>query len=301
VLGDWPGYWLGARKLHLVEFRGIAAEEDRVEALKGGGADLVTQLSPAGAAGLDGPGQAELWPIASNLCVIYMMNMDTEYLKDPRMRRALNYAVDKHAIIAEILLGHGEVSNGPLSRLHQGCDPEVKPYEHDPVQARKLVAEAGLQGLEVLIHSPLSLPEEAPRLSEMLVSQFRGIGLEPRIEMHEDRYEYARSIAEKKFQGLCCFDSSPLSTFRVLREKLDSRFRGPWWQGYHSDVANRLLSRAAATAANEARRKLYWEVYNLYRDDAPWLYLYQPRRLWGVRKGARDLVRVNREAVLRFV
>jgi peptide/nickel transport system substrate-binding protein len=213
----------------------------------------------------------------------------------------LNFAADKVAIIREILYGQGEALNGPLSPLHFGCDPDLPPYDHDPETARKLVAEAGLQGQEVEIHSPTSLPDEASRLTEMLAGQFRDTGVEPRIELHEDRFEYARSIAEKEFRGLFCFDSSPLSTFRVLREKLDSRFHGPWWQGYHSDEANELLSRAAAAADASARQALYRRAYRIYREEAPWLYLYRPHRLWGIRPAARSAVRTTPEAVLRFV
>jgi peptide/nickel transport system substrate-binding protein len=163
-----------------------------------------------------------------------------------------------------------------------------------------LLAEAGLEGQELPIHSPLTLPDEAPRLSEMLAGQFERIGLRSRVVYHEDRFEYARSIAVKEFEGLFCFDSSPLSTFRVLREKLDSRFHGPWWQGYHNDRANDLLSQAAAAVDARARQELYRRAYRIYRDEAPWLYLYRPYRLWGIRRSARSAVRVNREAVLRL-
>ena len=37
---------------------------------------------------------------------------------------------------------------------------------------------------------------------------------------------------------MCVFDSSPLSTFRVMREKLDDRMQGSWWQGYGNDELN---------------------------------------------------------------
>ena len=301
VLCAWERYWRGAREQQLVEFRGEPAEAKRIEALKSGSAELITQLSPASAGAFEDSGEVELWPIEANLCVIYLMDLNTDYLKDVRLRQALNHAVDKQAVIGEILHGRGEALNGPLSPLHFGCDPSLPPYDHDPDRGRELLAEAGLRGQEVLIHSPLSLPDEAPRLTEMLAGQFREIGLEPRIEIHEDRFEYARSIAEKKFQGLFCFDSSPLSTFRVLREKLDSRFHGPWWQGYHSERANQLLSRAAATADSSVRQQLYRQAYRIYQEEAPWLYLYRPHRLWGIRRSARSAVRPNREAVLRFL
>jgi len=300
VLRSWDRYWRGGRKQQQVEFRGEPEEAKRIEALKSGSADLITQLSPASVGELEGSGEGELWPVESNLCVIYLMNLNTHYIGDVRLRRALNCAVDKQAITRGILHGQAEVLNGPLSRLHFGCDAELPPYDHDPDRARELLAEAGFKGQEVLIHSPLSLPDEAPRLTETLTRQFREIGLEPRIEIHADRSEYARSIAEKRLQGLFCFDSSPLSTFRVLREKLDSRFHGPWWQGYHNQEANDLLTRAAETVDVAARRALYRQAYRIYRDEAPWLYLYRPHRLWGIRRPSRSAVRANREAVLRF-
>ena len=52
---------------------------------------------------------------------------------------------------------------------------------------------------------------------------------------------------------MCVFDSSPLSTFRVMREKLDDRMQGSWWQGYGNDELNALVDEAAGTADVAAR------------------------------------------------
>jgi hypothetical protein len=62
-------------------------------------------------------------------------------------------------------------------------------------------------------------------------------------------------VRAKQIQDGCCFDSSPRSTFRVLREKLHSGLRGPWWEA----------------CAN-----------------APWVFLYRPTNYWGVRMGFAD-------------
>ena len=48
---------------------------------------------------------------------------------------------------------------------------------------------------------------------------------------------------------MCVFDSSPLSTFRVIHEKLDSRTQGSWWLGYENAQLNSIADRAAATCA----------------------------------------------------
>ena len=52
---------------------------------------------------------------------------------------------------------------------------------------------------------------------------------------------------------MCVFDSSPLSTFRVMREKLDDRMQGSWWQGYGNDELNALVDGATGTADVAAR------------------------------------------------
>ncbi|MDZ7794664.1 MAG: hypothetical protein U5P10_13540 [Spirochaetia bacterium] len=100
------------------------------------------------------------------------------------------------------------------------------------------------------------------------------------LRLHEDRSEYARQISQKELHGLFCFDSSPLSSYKVLHEKLDSRFAGTWWQGYHNTEVNELISSATATCNADDRQKLYRRAYRILHQEAPWVFLYQPRRFW---------------------
>ena len=51
----------------------------------------------------------------------------------------------------------------------------------------------------------------------------------------------ALQVREKRIGDLAVFDSSPQSSYRVLREKIDSRVRGSWWQGYHNPELNGLI------------------------------------------------------------
>ena len=52
---------------------------------------------------------------------------------------------------------------------------------------------------------------------------------------------------------MCVFDSSPLSTFRVIREKLDNRMQGSWWLGYENEELNNIVDEAAATGKRDHR------------------------------------------------
>ena len=78
------------------------------------------------------------------------------------------------------------------------------------------------------------------------------------------------------------FRRSPLSTFRVLREKFHSGLTGPWWQGYSNLQVDELFNRAQSTPSRQRRQELYGRAYRIIYDDALWLFLYSPIFLWAV-------------------
>ncbi len=73
---------------------------------------------------------------------------------------------------------------------------------------------------------PLTLPDEAPALARAMAAQWAEIGIRTTIREHADREGYALRVRAKEIGDAACFDSSPLSSYRVLREKLHSESRG---------------------------------------------------------------------------
>jgi peptide/nickel transport system substrate-binding protein len=94
-------------------------------------------------------------------------------------------------------------------------------------------------------------------------------------------------VRAKQIDDACCFDSSPVSTYRVLREKFHSGVHGPWWQGYENSRVDELLDRAATIPETDRRQEVYQKAYRIIRNDAPWIFLFSPERLWGVRREVR--------------
>lgn len=219
----------------------------------------------------------------TSLSVIFFIECREEPFNDPRVRQALNYAVDTGRLIREVAYGHGKALNGPFSDRHFAYDPRILPYPYDPGQARELLEAAELPKDFVLeVHAPTTIPDEGPALARFLADSYQQAGLNAVVRLHEDRSEYARKITAKELHGIFCFDSSPLSSYKVLHEKLDSRFAGVWWQGYHNDEMNALISEANGTIETHKRRNLYQQAYRILHNEAPWVFLYQPRRFWAV-------------------
>jgi peptide/nickel transport system substrate-binding protein len=78
------------------------------------------------------------------------------------------------------------------------------------------------------------------------------------------------------------FDSSPMSVFRVLHEKIDARVKGSWWEGYENHQVEALIDRARRTVDPAARTALHRQCFRLLQQDPPWLYVYNHRRRIGL-------------------
>jgi peptide/nickel transport system substrate-binding protein len=126
------------------------------------------------------------------------------------------------------------------------------------------------------------MPDEAPDLARLMVEQYSRVGISLELVQHPDRAAYSEMVREKRINDGACFDSSPRSTYRVLREKLHSGLRGPWWEGYHNEEVNSLIEEAEGTISDRERQAIYRRIYSIVRDDAPWVFLYSPTRYWGV-------------------
>jgi peptide/nickel transport system substrate-binding protein len=272
--GDWPPHGT-------VRWVREPDQQAQVEALLAGEVDLIVDLPAPDRERIQASGRLQVVDTASPTCVAFLCNAANGPCADARVRRALNLALDVEELIRAAGKEGARPLNGPLTELHLGHDPETPPYRRDLDAAQALLDESGYpHGPQLVIDVPTRLPDEAPALGELLVGQFAEIGVEAEVRSFEDRPGYAEMVRAKRIDDLCCFDSSPLSTYRMLREKLHGGVRGPWWQGYANPEADRLLNKAAATVGLPERQALYRRAYRLIHGDAPWLFLYNPRLTW---------------------
>jgi peptide/nickel transport system substrate-binding protein len=278
-------HWRGKPEHERLIWRAEADEGERIKSVAGE-ADVAAGLSPECTIGARNGG-VQVESRFGSMCVIFMLNCLHGPCRDSRVRRALNIALDRDAIVNNIMLGGAEPLTGPLTPLHLGWDPESLAIRHDPAEARRLLSDAGYpNGLTVKMDTPMESPDEAIPLSKLMAEQYREAGIEVETHVYSDRPDYAEMVRNKKIGDLCCFDSSPLSTFRVMREKIHSGLQGPWWQGYSNKEVDALIESAQRTPDAEERGIIYRRAYWAIAADAPWVFLYRPEYSWAVRAGA---------------
>ncbi|AXC50593.1 peptide ABC transporter substrate-binding protein [Paracoccus suum] len=216
------------------------------------------------------------------VAIIYLMNAAQGPLADPRLRRAIDLALDRDQIVARVMAGGAQRLDAIVSPLHFG-GPAPRQTGPDREASRRLLAEAGhADGLTLTVSCPTRLPDEAQRLTAVLAEQLAAVGIRLDVTLTEDRTAYAHSVRKKQIGDLAVFDSSPLSTFRVMHEKIDSRVAGSWWQGFSNPAVEALIDRARATPAPGPRASLYSQACAAMQQDPPWLTLYNPIRVTGL-------------------
>jgi len=268
-----------------VSWLAVPDAADRLARLRDGDADLANDLDPKAAGALVATGHTRLDHL-SPVAIIYLLNAARGPLTDPRLRLALSLGIDRAALIDTVLDGMAQPLRGFVSPVHFGAgDSGQDPY--DPDRARALLAEAGVaDGLTLTVDCPTRLPDEAERLTAALAEQLARLGILLEVTTYTEREDYAHMVRRKEIGDLCVFDSSPMSTFRVLHEKIDARVAGSWWQGYRNPAVEALLDRARAETHEAARAAIYAQAYRVLQDDPPWLTLYNPLRTLGI-AGAR--------------
>ena len=270
-------YWNTPSEVETLVFTEEKDADKRLEALLRGDADVITRVERTQIPAVSAASGITLKQSDSPVAVPLMLNCFSGPFTDVRVRRAVNYGTDTDEIIRKVYNGCAAPITGPLTRNHFGVDPDAKPYPYDPEKAKTLLAEAGyVNGLDLTMFRPTVLPNESPEIAALLKEQWSRIGIRLSEDVRENREQYALDVRDKKIRDFCIFDSAPVSTYRVLHEKLDSSYHGPWWQGYSSREFNEIMAKAVRTVDTESRRMLYRQAIRIASEEAAWCYLCSP-------------------------
>jgi ABC-type transport system substrate-binding protein len=205
-------------------------------------------------------------------------------LADPRVRRALNHAVDVQAILRTVYGGRGVQAAGAIPPGIAGHDAVRRPYQTDTVEARRLLAQAGQENGFSLKLWRTARPVYA-RVAEAIQRDLGRIGI--RVEIVERDAASARAAARKGETDLFLTD-----WYGDYPEPENFT-----WPLFHSSNAgpggnlaflaepelDELIVRARRTTDSLEKVSLAREIDARIFDLAPWIFLWFPVDLWAAR------------------
>ncbi|MBO8141524.1 MAG: ABC transporter substrate-binding protein [Firmicutes bacterium] len=214
----------------------------------------------------------------ASLRVTYLyLNNRRPPLNDPRVRRAISYAVDYQAIIDGVMLGNAVQMRGPVPAGMWSHDPELFQYRRDLEKARALLAEAGLSDGVTLgyLYSPVY--PEWEQIGLALQAQLAEAGI--RLELEPFAYATMRERLGAGEFDIAVGNWTPdfADPYMFMNYWFDSDFGGlPGNRSFYSNPeVDRLIRQAAVMTDIRERTRLYQEAQRIVVDEAAYVYLYQ--------------------------
>jgi len=275
-------YWGGAPELRGVVFRPITDANARVNEMLAGGIDLMVEVPPDMVAQFDEDPDFTMYEQAGPHLWFLILNLREGPFTDQRMRQAANYAINKEAIVTEVLQGTATVAASPIPPAFAWAyNEDLQPYPYDPDRARELIAEAGYgDGAEVtfLVTEGGSGMLDPVAMGTAIQADLADVGIDANIETYE--WNTFLGIVNPGLEGrgdmaeMAWMTNDPDTLpFLALRTGAFPE-EGGFNSGYYSNPeVDALLEQARVSTDQNERADLYRQVQAIVYEDAPWVFV----------------------------
>lgn len=179
-LTRFDDYWGDTAKIKDLTFRIITESATRSIEVESGGIDLAIQVTPSEVSRLEANDKVVVnFQETFTTNFIGLTTTHTPY-ENAKVRQAVNYAIDKNAILSVVYQGIGSVGSAPVSPTVWGYNGNLPQYDYNPEKSKQLLGEAGFaDGFSTTI----TTDENQVRrdIAEMIQAQLSTVGINVEI------------------------------------------------------------------------------------------------------------------------
>jgi len=192
------------------------------------------------------------------------------------VRKAINMAVNKQAIVDAVFQGSAKVATNPIPPTMWSYNKDIKDDAFNPEEAKKLLEKAGVKDLSMKIWAmPVSRPYmlNARRAAELMQADLAKIGVKVEIVTY-DWAQYLKLSSAKDRDGAAILgwtgdNGDPDNFLDTLLgcDAVGGNNRAQWCNKEFDD----LVKKAKQTADVKERTKLYEQAQVVFKREAPWM------------------------------
>ncbi len=210
-----------------------------------------------------------------------------------KVRKALNMAINKQAILDAVFQGAGKIAKNPIPPTIWSYNDEIKDDPYDPAAARKMLEEAGVKGLKMKIWAmPVQRPynPNARRMAELIQADFKKVGVDAEIVSYEWGEYLKRSKAKDRdgavLLGWTGDNGDPDNFLAVLLgcDAVGGSNRAQWCNKEFDD----LIKKAKVISDMGERTKLYKQAQVVFKREAPWATIAHSVVFKAMRKNVKN-------------
>ncbi|WP_163971880.1 ABC transporter substrate-binding protein [Oceanobacillus halotolerans] len=264
----------GLPKLDQVIYEVIPENSARLIALRSGEVDIIDDVNPDDAAGIESEEGLELHVRGENNVGFLGMNNEKAPLDDKLVRQAISYAVDSESIVEALYAGYATPAVNLIPPNYLGYNDELDPYGYDTDRAQELLAEAGLEdGFEIdLWVMPVSRPymPDPETVAEIVQSNLAEVGITANI-VREEWAPYLEKTSQGEQElfllGWSGSNGDPDYFFGSLLH--GDSIGGENRSFYQNEEVDALIDEAAQTIDQDERAELYKQAQEIIYEDVP--------------------------------
>lgn len=259
-------YWGTPARFSPVNFRFYADPNAMTTAMLSGQLDIVSNLTtPQAIDQFSDTSKYTVYEGSTNGEVVLGFNQANEALKNQLVRKAINYAIDRRALVDAVWGGKGQLIGSMVSPTDPWFEDLSGAYPFDPAKAKSLLAEAGYAtGLTLRLRVP-TLPY-GPSSARFVAAQLAEVGITAKVEELDFATWLDQVYTKHDYDMTIVAHVEP-------RDIVAFAAVGNYW-GYHNEEFNKLLT--AADQADETTQIAdLRKAARLLSDDAAadWLFL----------------------------
>lgn len=288
VLEKNADYWKEPAKLDKVVFKVIPEASTRLAEIQTGKIDIMKRVEVAQAETVKESSFLELMEVGTPTAFSLRFDSGQKPLDNKLVRQAINYAVDKQAIIDEILGGYGKPISTFQSELSFGNNPDLKPYPYNPKKAKELLKEAGVTEGTTL---DLTIPGNDgnfKEISQAVAFYLEEVGLKVNINSVDNTTLISDLIPNGKAghmyrQGWGGWTLDFDNTAYLMYHEGEQ-----WNPSFKDEKVEELLAAQRASVDQKEREAIFKELTELLYELAPELNLYSAVDLYAVNERVKN-------------
>ncbi|MEO0823113.1 MAG: ABC transporter substrate-binding protein, partial [Pseudomonadota bacterium] len=285
VLEPFEGYWGDAKAAaETVTFTVVPEIATRIAGLRSGQFDIITEVGPDHIEEIeqaDGVGVVG-GPILNIRGLIY--DSTDNALADARVRRALNLAIDRQAIVDSLYGGKTNVPQGWQMDVFGEMFLAERPQPaFDIEKAKALLQEAGYNGEEIVYRSQQGYYTNQGATAQILTAMWKKAGLNVRLDMVEN---WDQVYEDNEERGI--FDGSFTAYYPDPVGQIWRRFgpNGSWAQRGMYTINDTFLELGSVLESNpdtKVRREVFAQLLDNFEGDPHGTPLHSLTQFYGVR------------------
>jgi len=290
-----PAYWAGKAKIDDLIFSITPDASVRWAKLQKAECHVMPYPNPADLDSIRKDAQVQVLEQAGLNVGYLAYNTTKKPFDDVRVRKAINMAIDKAAIISAVYLGTAVAAVNPIPPSMWAYNKAIKDDAFNPAEAKKLLAAAGYPNgfITDLWAMPVQRPynPNAKRIAELMQADLAKIGVTAEIKSFEWGEYRKRMQAGEHQMGMLGWtgdNGDPDNFLDTLLGCDAAKTNGSNVAKFCYQPYEDLVSKAKVVTNTAERTKLYEQAQRIFKEQAPWFTIAHAVQIKPIRKEVVD-------------